>query len=271
MREGARLLILPCRWLLLLPFRWLLLLPSSCVHLLRRAHLPEHRPPLQERARIEGAGGVVSPGGPGGRPSRVWANGRVGLAMSRSIGDGECKKVGVIPDPEIQKFVLSPPKDKNGDGDLFVIVASDGVWEFIESQEAAEIVATKPHASDACELLVKESAERWRREEGNYRDDITAIITFLPFLEDWGDAESETAPEDEAHEVFVGRGTKGLSKMKSGEASQPSAPKKDPSAAAVDDGDGEETFAARRLSVANPLEDDDDWEKLGDEDEDDDQ
>jgi len=232
----------------------------------------DHKPDLPaERARIEGAGGVVSPGGPGGRPSRVWANGRVGLAMSRSIGDGECKKVGVIPDPEIQKFVLSPPKDKNGDGDLFVIVASDGVWEFIESQEAAEIVATKPHASDACELLVKESAERWRREEGNYRDDITAIITFLPFLEDWGDAESETAPEDEAHEVFVGRGTKGLSKMKSGEASQPSAPKKDPSAAAVDDGDGEETFAARRLSVANPLEDDDDWEKLGDEDEDDDQ
>ena len=39
----------------------------------------------------------MSPPGPNGRPARVWANGRVGLAMSRSIGDGLCKKYGVIP------------------------------------------------------------------------------------------------------------------------------------------------------------------------------
>ena len=45
-------------------------------------------------------GGTVSSSSQG-RPSRVWANGRIGLAMSRSIGDGECKLVGVIPDPEI--------------------------------------------------------------------------------------------------------------------------------------------------------------------------
>ena len=49
----------------------------------------------EEQRRIEAAGGVVTPSGPGGRPSRVWANGGVGLAMSRSIGDGQCKKVCV--------------------------------------------------------------------------------------------------------------------------------------------------------------------------------
>ena len=64
----------------------------------------DHKPDLpEERLRIEAAGGTVSPGGPGGRPARVWANGRVGLAMSRSIGDGECKNFGVIPDPEIHQ------------------------------------------------------------------------------------------------------------------------------------------------------------------------
>ena len=53
--------------------------------------------------------------------------------MSRSIGDFECKRYGVIPDPEVQKFMVNPAVG-DADGDLFVIVASDGVWEFIETQ-----------------------------------------------------------------------------------------------------------------------------------------
>ena len=82
---------------------------------LSRDHKPDQP---EEFHRIVAAGGTVSPPGDNNRPARVWANGRVGLAMSRSIGDGECKKVGVIPDPEIQQFKLSPPKDDKGDGDL---------------------------------------------------------------------------------------------------------------------------------------------------------
>ena len=97
----------------------------------------DHKPDLPlERKRIEAAGGVVSAPGPRGLPpSRVWVNGRVGLAMSRSIGDGEAKGFGVVPDPEIKEFTLKP-SHANGDGDKFVIVASDGIWEFISSQEA---------------------------------------------------------------------------------------------------------------------------------------
>ena len=97
----------------------------------------DHKPDLPlERKRIEAAGGVVSAPGPRGLPpSRVWVNGRVGLAMSRSIGDGEAKGFGVVPDPEIKEFTLKP-SHANGDGDKFVIVATDGNWEFITSQEA---------------------------------------------------------------------------------------------------------------------------------------
>ena len=40
---------------------------------------------------------------------------------------------------------------------------------------------------DAAELLIAESARRWKWAEGDYRDDITAIVVFLPFLE--GEAE----------------------------------------------------------------------------------
>jgi serine/threonine protein phosphatase PrpC len=70
----------------------------------------DHKPDLPvERKRIEAAGGVVSAPGPRGLPpSRVWVNGRVGLAMSRSIGDGEAKGFGVVPDPEIKEYTLKP-------------------------------------------------------------------------------------------------------------------------------------------------------------------
>ena len=32
----------------------------------------------------------------------------------------------VIPDPEVKRFDLSPATERNGDGDLFIIIASDG-------------------------------------------------------------------------------------------------------------------------------------------------
>ena len=51
-----------------------------------------------------------------------------GLAMSRSIGDNLVGCVGVIWEPEIFEFDLQFQ-------DKFLIIASDGVWEFIENEE----------------------------------------------------------------------------------------------------------------------------------------
>lgn len=39
-------------------------------------------------------------------------------------------------------------------------------------------------ASDACEVLIKEAMDRWKEKEGDYRDDITAIIVKLKGLWD---------------------------------------------------------------------------------------
>lgn len=47
--------------------------------------------------------------------------------MARSIGDYAVKDVGVIPEPEVKEFTIVPE-------DKFMILASDGVWEFISSQ-----------------------------------------------------------------------------------------------------------------------------------------
>ncbi len=37
-------------------------------------------------------------------------------------------------------------------------------------------------AKAACTNLIALSAVSWRRAEGNYRDDITAIVVYLPCL-----------------------------------------------------------------------------------------
>lgn len=62
-------------------------------------------------------------------PPRVWLSHQdvPGLAMSRSFGDLIAASVGVIAKPEIWEREVT-------DQDKFIILASDGVWEFISSQ-----------------------------------------------------------------------------------------------------------------------------------------
>jgi serine/threonine protein phosphatase PrpC len=133
-----------------------------------------------EQERIEKTGGFVSPPPKPGFSARVWSDPamtQVGLAMARSIGDQAAKKVGVIADPEVKIFDLNS-------NDLFLILATDGVWEFISNQEAADIVwgvlQDGGGAAKATELLIDHASRRWKEEEDDYRDDITATVVTLP-------------------------------------------------------------------------------------------
>eukprot|EP00904_Undaria_pinnatifida_P013855 jgi/Undpi1/95/HiC_scaffold_1.g00095.m1 len=133
-----------------------------------------------EQARIEAAGGFVSPPPEPGLSSRVWldkAMTQIGLAMARSIGDHAVKSIGVVAEPEITKHTISA-------GDKFIVLASDGVWEFISSQEAVDIVnnslAEGTMKVCATQDLIEAAATKWREVEGDYRDDITAVVVRLP-------------------------------------------------------------------------------------------
>ena len=149
----------------------------------------------EEQARIEAAGGFVSPPPEPGLSARVWLDAectQIGLAMGRSIGDHAVKGVGVIACPVVTEHEIK-------EEDEFIIIASDGVWEFIDSDEAVAIVCEYigEGANRSCEALIEVAAERWREMEGDYRDDITAVIVqlkkvweFYPdgqFLEQEGD------------------------------------------------------------------------------------
>ena len=102
----------------------------------------DHKPELKDEAeRILRAGGRIDSfrdyynnGEPVG-PQRVWLMNEElpGLAMSRSFGDRITHSVGVSPQAETFMFTV-------GVNDKFVVIASDGVWEFLSNEDVAGIV-----------------------------------------------------------------------------------------------------------------------------------
>ena len=109
-------------------------------------------------------------------PERVWLkeDDVPGLAMSRSFGDEVAHLVGVITDPEINEYFFS-------EEDKFIIIASDGLWEFISSDECILMVKEfylKDDIDGALSYLYKESSKRWIMEE-EVIDDITILMAFL--------------------------------------------------------------------------------------------
>lgn len=108
---------------------------------------------------------------------RVWLKKEniPGLAMSRSIGDNVATSVGVTWEPELMDFALDP-RDK------FLLVASDGVWEFIENQELVDLISQYYEEGDiegACDAILQESYNRWTSEDDTVIDDITFILVFF--------------------------------------------------------------------------------------------
>ncbi len=141
----------------------------------------DHKPDDEEEAkRITEWGGFVRPAPEPGLSARVYLDENftmIGLAMARSLGDFAVKSIGVIAEPEIMQFEV----DQN---DQFMIMASDGVWEFIGSQEAVDIIQEKfaagANCRQACQELIEQASQRWAEEEGDYRDDITCIVVKFP-------------------------------------------------------------------------------------------
>lgn len=133
-------------------------------------HKPENP---DEKARIEQSGGEVKKL-EGDIPVRVFKKGKnfPGIAMSRAIGDLIAQTVGVSHVPEVKELALEPE-------DEFFIVCSDGVWEFISSQDAVSEIAKHDNPKTAAEALAKRAWDEWINNEGDVVDDITVIVVFL--------------------------------------------------------------------------------------------
>ncbi|CAL8147541.1 unnamed protein product [Orchesella dallaii] len=136
----------------------------------------DHKPELEEEAkRIIKAGGKVTQEG------RV--NG--GLNLSRAIGDHSYKQNATLPLeeqmisplPSIEHIVLNPAKDK------FIVLACDGVWNSMTSQEVVDfvdqrLVQNKP-LPKICEELFDACLAPDTCGDGTGCDNMTAIIVQL--------------------------------------------------------------------------------------------
>ncbi len=120
-----------------------------------------------EYARVIKAGGNIVECNTGKKVVKVIKPGR--LPFTRVIGDHNFKQyaqaAGLIADPEIQERQLVA-------GDM-IIIASDGLWDFVSNEQAAQIVQQAKNAQIAAELLKQEVLFTATREDV---DDIAVIV-----------------------------------------------------------------------------------------------
>jgi len=107
-----------------------------------------------------------------------------GLSMTRALGDLCVKDCGVIAEPEVHRWAWP---DHPG---AVVLAASDGVWEFLSTQQVSKIVLGAlerglSHRSAADELL-KEARRCWEVWDDVYCDDITAVLASVPGAKELG-------------------------------------------------------------------------------------
>lgn len=107
---------------------------------------------------------------------RVWLGNMdvPGLAMSRSLGDVIAHTAGVSSEPEFTEYDFNP----NNREDLILVMASDGLWEFMSNQEVMDIAFNCTEPRYAVDKLISESNERWMKEE-QVIDDTTVCVVFL--------------------------------------------------------------------------------------------
>ena len=152
----------------------------------------EDKPNLpDERERVEKAGGQVY--APSTGTSRVLytdpeSGMTSGLAMSRSIGDWEVGKLGVIPDPIVDiidiEQVVNDHSESDDDVCIFAVSATDGLMDFAKPEGIAKVLAMSmyekdgPHLLTALEQLIYVAATGWERSKrGTYRDDIAISVS----------------------------------------------------------------------------------------------
>uniref|UniRef100_A0A5B6ZCR0 protein-serine/threonine phosphatase n=1 Tax=Davidia involucrata TaxID=16924 RepID=A0A5B6ZCR0_DAVIN len=123
----------------------------------------------EERERVTASGGEVGRlnvfGGNEVGPLRCWPG---GLCLSRSIGDTDVGEF-IVPIPHVKQVKLS-----NAGGRL--IIASDGIWDALSSDMAAQSCRGLP-AELAAKLVVKEAL----RSRGLKDDTTCLVVDIIPF------------------------------------------------------------------------------------------
>jgi len=111
---------------------------------------------IKEVQRVKNAGGVVFDG-------RVYGQ----LMITRAFGDYGLKTYGVTSVPYINKHIINEENDK------YIIIATDGVWDVVEDEQAYKISKTIRNTEDFCKTLVNYAIQN------GTKDNISCIVMKL--------------------------------------------------------------------------------------------
>ena len=118
-----------------------------------------------ERDRIVSAGGTLR------RVGDAWRVGDAGLAVTRAMGDADCKRDGVTPLPEVTKVDLNASRAE------YLVVACDGLWDVVSDEECVKMIKDTVKEPNMCAKRL--GSEALTRMSG---DNITVVVAFLKDL-----------------------------------------------------------------------------------------
>ena len=108
---------------------------------------------------------------------RVWKAGpfkpnesKLGLHLSRSIGDAIATELGVTSEPSATKVAIEAD-------DRCLIVASSGLWKVFSPFEVVDLALQQPDAHAAVEAILEEARKRWE-ELWQGANTTVAVIVF---------------------------------------------------------------------------------------------
>ena len=141
----------------------------------------DHNPQNEkEKKRILKMGGEIHPyydeKGNFEGPDRIYEKGKPypGLSLSRTVGDIEGKKIGIISEPEIIF--------KNIENDFkYIVMGSDGLWDQVRPYDIIRIVRPffkKKNPDGACQAILKRAVQNWDKSDDE-RDDVTVMVIFI--------------------------------------------------------------------------------------------
>ena len=93
-------------------------------------------------------------------------------AVTRAIGDWDASRA-IVPQPEILRVRCGPERC------MRVVLASDGLWDFVPTAEARDILCTYTSSQACADRLVAKAVDRSKRRLNQLKDDTTVIVVTL--------------------------------------------------------------------------------------------
>ncbi|CAO2813306.1 unnamed protein product [Amaranthus hypochondriacus] len=186
--------------------------------------------------------------------SRVWLpfDDAPGLAMARAFGDFCLKEYGVISVPEFSHRTLT-------DKDLFIVLASDGVWDVLSNEEVVEIIFNAPSRASAARILVESAAREWKLKYPTSKMDDCAVVCL--FLDGKMDSESDYDEQCFSSVTIQSNHSGGPMESEDGQHSEPSF-QRNITVRATEENDSFRRLPVEVLTVGSILAEDENWSGL---------